>query len=298
MQNPAEKTVNNVVPTSMVPVLAGGGTRLPAHVGVVAALDELHVGYDHIVGVSGGSIVAALKAAGKSIDEIYSLALEVDFRQFRGYSPYQLLFHGGLSSGARFETWFDQQIGGMRFRDLPINLHVVATDVQTGLPVIFDNQLTPDEKVASAVRCSMGIPLLFAFKLKHGQVLVDGSILAEEALRRDWCNDGTPVCLFRIRAEKERAGRQPGRPPLLPAFIVMLIRSFMTTVSREFINDTYWHSTIVINSGAVSPIEFGMSKEQKAKLYREGYETTMKYIPAKFMKFGARQQLFQESSPA
>ena len=68
----------------------------------------------------------------------------------------------------------------------------------------------------------------------------------------------------------------------------------MTTVSREFINDAYWHSTIVIDSGSVSPIEFGMSKEQKQQLFREGFETTMKYIPAKFVKFGTEKSLAQE----
>jgi len=294
MQSPAGTEPQGITDSMMVPVLAGGGTRLPAHVGAIAALDELKIGFNHIVGVSGGSIVAALRAAGKSIDEINSLALNVDFRQFRGYSPYQLLFRGGLSSGARFEQWLDQQIDGVRFTDLPLKLHVVATDVQTGLPVIFDKERTPQEKVAAAVRCSMGIPLVFAFKLHRGHILVDGSILAEESLRRDWSQNGTPVCLFRIRAEQQRPVKNRNRPPLLPAFIVMLIRSFMTTVSREFINDAYWHSTIVINSGAVSPIEFGLSKQQKSELYQAGYDSTMKYIPAKFMKFGTKQELFQE----
>lgn len=279
----------------IVPVLAGGGTRLPAHVGVIAALDELQVKFDHIVGVSGGSIVAALKAAGKSIAEINSLALDVDFRQFRGFSPYQLLFHGGLSSGAKFEQWLDDQIDGARFEDLPINLHVVATDVQTGRPVIFDQERTPEVKVSTAVRYSMGIPLIFAFKLYRGQVLVDGSILAEESLRRDWSQKGAPVCLFRIRSEIQEPAKMREKPPLLPAFLIMLIRSFMTTVSREFINDAYWHSTIIINAGAVSPIEFGLSKEQKVDLYQQGYQTALQYIPEKFIKFGTKQKLFHEN---
>jgi len=278
----------------IVPVLAGGGTRLPAHVGVIAALEEIQVKYDHIVGVSGGSIVAALKACGKNIDEIYDLTLNVDFRQFRGFSPYQLLFHGGLSSGHRFEQWLDEQIDGARFCDLPLNLHVVATDVQTGQPVIFDQQNTPEVKISSAVRYSMGIPLLFAFKLFRGQVLVDGSILAEESLRRDWSQQGVPVCLFRIRTELQAQAKKREKPPLLPTFVAMLIRSFMTTVSREFINDAYWHSTIIINAGEVSPIEFGLSKQQKTELYRQGYQTALQYVPAKFMKYGTKQNLVYE----
>jgi len=294
MTNAAHSEQSFLAQQPIVPVLAGGGTRLPAHVGVIAALDELQVRFDHIVGVSGGSIVAALKACGKSIEEIYDLALNVDFRQFRGFSPYQLLFYGGLSSGARFESWLDEQINGRRFGDLPINLHVVATDVQTGQPVIFDQENTPEVKISSAVRYSMGIPLLFAFKLFRGQVLVDGSILAEESLRRDWSRKGAPVCLFRIRTELQEQSPKREKPPLLPTFVAMLIRSFMTTVSREFINDAYWHSTIIINAGEVSPIEFGLSREKKIGLYQQGYQTALQYVPAKFMKYGTKQNLVYE----
>jgi predicted acylesterase/phospholipase RssA len=44
----------------LVPVLTGGGARSPAHVGVLAALADLRVDYDRLVGISGGSIVVAL----------------------------------------------------------------------------------------------------------------------------------------------------------------------------------------------------------------------------------------------
>ncbi|MEY8214585.1 MAG: patatin-like phospholipase family protein, partial [Colwellia sp.] len=48
----------------IVPILAGGGTRLPAHLGVLCALQQLELQFDHIVGVSGGSIVASFFASG------------------------------------------------------------------------------------------------------------------------------------------------------------------------------------------------------------------------------------------
>lgn len=46
----------------ITPILAGSGARLPAHVGVLQALKELGYGYRHLVGVSGGSVIAALAA--------------------------------------------------------------------------------------------------------------------------------------------------------------------------------------------------------------------------------------------
>ena len=51
----------------IVPILAGGGTRLPAHVGILQAIEEFDIKFDHIVGVSGGSIISSLFASGLSL---------------------------------------------------------------------------------------------------------------------------------------------------------------------------------------------------------------------------------------
>ena len=101
----------------IVPVLAGGGTRLPAHVGVLTALRDMNYGYKHIVGVSGGSVVAALAAFGKTPEHMRDLFRDVDFSQFRGYSLINLLFRGGLSNGKRFEHWLTKEIDGATFKD-------------------------------------------------------------------------------------------------------------------------------------------------------------------------------------
>ena len=265
-----------------MPVLAGGGTRLPVHVGVLAALEELGVGYSRLVGVSGGSIVAALHAAGWTAARLLDLAFEVDFSQFRGHSLIELVRHGGLSSGDIFERWLDDLLEGKRFIDLDRDLAVMATDVRAGRPVIFERRTTPTVKVARAVRCSMGIPLLFSFQPWEDALLVDGSILSEDALHRDWAGDGTPVCVFRMRSET----MAPQRPPMpwfpLIGYIHMLIRTFMTTISREFVDAQYWPRTVIINCGQYSPLEFQLDRLQKTDLYQRGYNTTRAILPTKF----------------
>ncbi len=265
----------------IVPILTGGGTRLPAHVGVIQALEDLDLSYKHIVGVSGGSIVAALRARGKSITEIKQMAMEIDFRQFRDFSLYQLLFHGGLSSGDHFEKWMDNQLEGATFADLELDLHVVATDVRSGKPVIFDRQHNADLPVSSAVRFSMGIPLLFSFK-EHGKhLLVDGSILAEEALRQRWDSEAFPVICFRLRGNPNGQDRAESRWFPLPDYLVMLVRAFMTTISREFVNDANWNSTVVIDAGGSSPTDFTADSETKLDLFNRGYHTTKAFLPVK-----------------
>jgi len=266
---------------NIVPILAGGGTRLPAHIGILKALEELNIEFDNIVGVSGGSIVSSLYAIGMPIAEIKSAALDTNFSKFRGFSLFKLIRNGGLSSGDVFEQWIDKLLAGKTFNQLEKKLHIVATDVKTGKPVIFNKNNTPDMKISMAIRFSMSIPLVFSFKPFGDHLMVDGSILSEEALHRDWDNNGTPVLCFRLRGEHDRNELKTNG--LFPIFnyVTLLIRTFMTTISREYINDAFWHSTIIINTGECSAVDFNMSKKQKNELYDIGYNTALNIVPIK-----------------
>ncbi|MCB1791882.1 MAG: patatin-like phospholipase family protein [Gammaproteobacteria bacterium] len=265
----------------MIPVLAGGGTRLPAHVGILTALEHMEYGIDRLVGVSGGSIVASLFAYGYPTEYLKNLAFDVDFRQFRGFSLQKLLFNGGLSTGERFEQWLDDQLGGATFAALERELHVVATDVRSGEPVIFDREHSPDFRVARAVRFSMGIPLLFTFERYKKHLMVDGSILAEDALYRQWTTDDTPVVYFRLRSTREASAVKESNIFPLPDYLTMLIRTFMTSISREYIATPYWRNTVVVETGESSPLEFAMSPTQKQDLFQRGYDTACSVIPLK-----------------
>jgi len=265
----------------IIPIFAGGGTRLPAHLGVLKALSELDITFEHLVGVSGGSIIASLYASGLTHSEIRKIALHTNYKQFRGFSLVKLIRHGGLSSGDVFESWVDKHLKGKTFSELDKNLHIVAADVTKGKPVVFDRENTPHMKVSQAVRYSMSIPLVFSFKTFGKRIMVDGSILAEEALHQDWDHKRTPVLCFRLRGEHAYDELSvTGLFPILN-YITLLIRTFMTTISREYINEAFWHNTIIINTGDCSAVDFAMSSEQKKNLYDIGYRTAMEIIPLK-----------------
>jgi NTE family protein len=271
----------SAIPLKVVPVLAGGGTRLSAHIGVLQALQDLNIQYQHIVGVSGGSIVAALSALGKTPTELQKLACEMDFTQFKGRSVLRLLREGGLSSGNSFERWVEKETDSTTFRNVPGNLHIVATDVRAQAPVVFNRDTTPDLKVARAIRFSMGIPLIFSYKFYEKKLLVDGSILAEDALRWDWAQDGTPPIFLRMRANSEVSVPVEERLFPLPDYLRMLVRTFMTSISREYVRDAYWTKTLIIDTNEITPLEFNLSISQKDRLYQMGYEQAMKYLPLK-----------------
>lgn len=265
----------------IVPIFSGGGTRLPCYVGILMALEDLDLSFQHLVGVSGGSIVAAMVAAGKSIDEMQKLALHTDFKQFKGFSLLNLIRTGGLSSGDTFEQWMDRELDGVLFRDLKLDLHVLATDINGGGPVIFNKQRTPNMKVSQAVRFSMSIPLLFSFKTFENHVMADGVILAEDALHQDWSGRAVPVVCFRLKSDNEDKPILKHRYFPLVSYVLMLIQTFMNAMSREYVHAQYWHNTVLINTGSVSSVDFALPIEKKLILLRQGYDTATTVIPQK-----------------
>jgi NTE family protein len=117
-------------------------------------------------------------------------------------------------------------------------------------------------KVSLPVRFSMLIPLVFSFKPFGKHLMVDGSILSKDALRRNWARNGTPVLCFRLRGEHKYDELKTNELFPIVNYVTLLIRTFMTTLSREYINDVFWHNTIIINTDLCSAIDFGMSEEK------------------------------------
>ncbi|AGP86425.1 patatin-like phospholipase family protein [Alteromonas mediterranea] len=271
--------------TQIVPIFSGGGTRLSAHIGIIKALHDMKVGFDTLVGVSGGSIIASLYAKGYSVEQMRELALVTDFKQFTEFSLVRLLREGGLSSGDVFQNWIDEQLEGAVFADMPLDLNILATDVNGGGPVLFNKHATPDMKVSEAVRYSMSIPLIFSFKPFKEYLLVDGAILSEDALFEDWRGDGTPSVCFRLQSTVQKQKAIKKNLLQLPQYVGMLIRTFMTAISREYVNAKYWHNTVVVNTGEVSAVDFSLTPEIKNTLFELGYSTTKEFLPKKCAGF-------------
>ena len=68
-------------------VLSGGGARGVAHIGVLKALEELHVPVDYIAGTSMGAVVGGLYASGMSPEEIEHWFAEADWRYLLSDAP-------------------------------------------------------------------------------------------------------------------------------------------------------------------------------------------------------------------
>ena len=182
-------------------VLSGGGARGAAHVGVLKVLEQLHVPIDAIAGTSMGAVVGGLYASGllardiekimtslnwqaafhdrppredltlrrKQEDENFLVKFPLGVRGHRIVLPKGLIEGQGLSQLLRRLTLPVARI--TNFDELPTRFRAVATDLESGEPVVLASG-----DLTSAMRASMSAPGIFAPVERQGRILVDGGI--------------------------------------------------------------------------------------------------------------------------
>lgn len=182
-------------------VLAGGGARGIAHVGVIRALEELQIPVDAIAGTSMGALVGGLYATGMSAEDLQNVVAEMDWElaftdtierrdqpMHRKADDYDypikinlavkdgdLSFPLGLIQGQQVRMIIKDLMVGVdhleNFDQLPIPYRAVATDIETGEAYIFSHG-----DIVTAMRASMSIPGLLAPVEHDGRLLVDGGM--------------------------------------------------------------------------------------------------------------------------
>src|SRR5262245_9524065 len=151
--------------------LSGGAARGIAHVGVLRALVENKIPFDFVAGTSAGSLVGAALASGMPLSEIDDIGRKIKWRDVGRVTMSRL----GVQSNERLEEYLRRLLPITSFEKLPIPLAVVATDLQTGLPVVMRDH----GDVPFAVRASCTIPGWFVPVTDDaGRQLVDGGLVA------------------------------------------------------------------------------------------------------------------------
>src|SRR5437762_2946450 len=195
--------------------LSGGGAHAAAHVGVLHALDQAGVPVAGLAGVSGGALVAGAWAGGGDMEKLVESASKLHpWTWVRGWG-------GGLLSGTRLGLMIDEFLPVPRFEALKVPVVVLATDVDTGEPVVFR-----EGDLRDAVRASCSFPGVFPPMVLGGRRLYDGGIsevipvrLARELAGESGvvlavdCNSGTrwPSADSFVAVARRRAPvREPG----------------------------------------------------------------------------------------
>jgi NTE family protein len=154
--------------------LGGGAARGFAHIGVIQVLEENGIRPDLVAGTSAGSLVAALYASGKNGAELATLAESMDESAFTDWS-----FPGrGLIRGEGLAKYVRDQTAGRQIEAMRIPLGIVATDLDSGQPILFQ---VGDPGVA--VRASSAVPAVFQPVRIGSHEYVDGGLVAPVPVR-------------------------------------------------------------------------------------------------------------------
>ena len=151
--------------------LGGGFARGVAHIGVIRALERHQIPIHAIAGVSAGSVVAAAYAAGMNSDELEELAKSV---KFRNVAQWTINWMGMLDS-SRMDAFLRRALKVQRFEQARLPLAVVASDLRTGQPAVFQKY----GDIVAPVRASCAYPGLFKPVEHQDKVLVDGMVAME-----------------------------------------------------------------------------------------------------------------------
>ncbi|MDJ0366707.1 patatin-like phospholipase family protein [Hymenobacter sp. H14-R3] len=149
--------------------LSGGGARGIAHLGVLAALDELGLPVGRLAGVSSGGIAATFYAAGFAPRDILRLLLGTNFRGLTRPVFSRL----GLLGLEAVEQLLARHLGAdLQFENLRLPLTLVATDLVAGESVYFTSGPLLPPLLASAA-----VPIVYRAVQYQGRQLVDGGLL-------------------------------------------------------------------------------------------------------------------------
>jgi NTE family protein len=155
-------------------VLGGGAGKGFAHVGVIKALEAHGIVPDMVVGTSAGSVVAALYASGYDGFELQRISLTMDEDTVKDW----VLPNRGFIRGDALQNFINEAVQGRPIQALNRKLAVVATDLQTGQPMVFQSGNT-----GMAVRASSSVPGIFRPVKIGTHEYVDGGLVSPVPVR-------------------------------------------------------------------------------------------------------------------
>ncbi|MDI1260123.1 MAG: patatin-like phospholipase family protein [Aquabacterium sp.] len=149
--------------------LGGGAARGFAHIGVLQVLHEQGIKPDLVVGTSAGSVVAAIYAAGKTPTDLESMAMTLDESTMTDW-----VFPGrSVMKGEALAKFVRAFTGGRQIEQMALPLGIVATDLNSGQPILFRRG-----DPGTAVRASSSVPAVFTPVRIAGREYVDGGLVS------------------------------------------------------------------------------------------------------------------------
>lgn len=184
-----------------------------AHTGMLVALEQAGLRPSSLSGSSAGALVAGLSAAGCSAQELRAELLSLRREDF--WDPRPGL---GLLAGRRFGEKLNQLLPVESFEQCRAPLRISVYDLlKRRTSVLREGDL------ASAIRASCALPLLFHPVRRRGSLFSDGGIADRPGLAGTPLNERTFYHHIASRSPWRRPGSQALRVPVRKSMVSLRI---------------------------------------------------------------------------
>ena len=177
--------------------LGGGAARGFSHVGVIKVLEANGIHIDVVTGTSAGSMVAVMHASGMTGTQLQQAAHTMDEATLADWT----LSTRGMIKGEALQSYINAQVKNRTLERMVKPVGVIATDFESGAPVVFTRG-----NAGMAVRASASIPGVFSPSKIDGKTYVDGGLSSPVPAKAAKGLGADFVIAVDISA-------RPGRPP-------------------------------------------------------------------------------------
>lgn len=287
-------------------VLAGGGVKGIALVGVIEALEAAGYRFRRVAGTSAGAVVGGLVAAGFRGEELRQIMHQIPYERFRDEGLLSrfgipgklaaLYFQKGIYQGDYFCRWYEQLLGTKgvsTFDDIqlsetysdeqPYPFVAVAANISRGSLMQFprdlrDYQIAPHaQSVSGAVRASISLPGFYRPVKLGGDYLVDGGLLMNFPFNC-FVGDDIPTIGIKLSAapgasDKEHRITGPF------SYGGAVLKTMLNAQDQIHLEDPQTvANTVFVDTGSIMTTDFDLSSAQQQTLYEAGKAAADKFL--------------------
>ena len=232
-------------------VFSGGGAKAAAHCGALQALKEYGVKADVLAGTSAGAMVAAFHSAGIEPKRMIELCADKTF--FRDMATPSRP-RGGIFDSSPMLNFIRENMPYRNIEDLPVPVHIVASDMDHGKVKVFSKG-----EIAPRLVASCSIPVMFKPMVIGGVHYIDGGVFQNLPVPtiRNMCEE---VIAFSVRRMEEEKYKDSLLFTATRAYSMMFMSNIMadSRLADHFIE---------LNTDGYSVYDLSKTPE----LFRQGY---------------------------
>lgn len=292
-------------------VFEGGGVKGIAFLGSLEVIKDQLPKIKSFAGTSVGSISASLLAVGYGLDDLKDIIWNTDFKKFFDHEydipvdVYSLIEKYGICSGNNFNKWIsnliknktknDSYTFGMLWEEKKVDLVLTTTNVSYLNPLYISYRNYPDMPIKDGVRMSMSIPMIFTPVKFEGNYYADGGIIDNYPIHvfdgkypgdLDAINDKVPpnknTLGFRLISDYDDTSTSESSKKILinnvQSFGMAVFQGSLKSTSRQYNGIRNWDRSIQIFTDDISAINFGISEEDKERLYKNGFNAAVGFF--------------------